>query len=114
MESPEFRFLSPMYVFAVRSWAKLISVTGTLVGASIAVIKHCGQKELTEKRVNFILQFVVHHKSGQKLGQGRNLDTETHAETTEGCCLLTCSHGLFSLFSYIIQDDPPRGEHCPL
>lgn len=63
---PEFRFLSPMYVFAVRSWAELISVTGTLVGASIAVIKHCGQKELTEERVNFILQF-VDHKSGQKL-----------------------------------------------
>jgi hypothetical protein len=53
---------------------------------------------------------VIHHQKEvrQELKQGRNLEAEADAEAMEGCCLLTCSHGLLSLLSYKTQDHQPR------
>lgn len=42
-------------------------------------------------------------KSGQKLKQGRSLETGTDREAMEGRCLLRCLHSLLSLFSSAIQ-----------
>jgi hypothetical protein len=44
----------------------------------------------------------VHHwrKLGQELKRGKNLEAGTDTDSTEGCCLLACSCGLVSLFSY--------------
>jgi hypothetical protein len=57
----------------------------------------------------FSLHFhiAIHHqrKSGHELTQGRNLEAGADAEQVmEGCCLLACSPGLLSLFSYRTQD----------
>jgi hypothetical protein len=43
---------------------------------------------------------LVHHsrKSGLEFKQGRNLEAGTDADIDYRCCLLTCSHGLLSLF----------------
>lgn len=41
--------------------------------------------------------------------QGRNLESETKAETVEQCCLLACSLWLLQPVSSTIQDHIPRG-----
>jgi hypothetical protein len=57
-----------------------------------------------------LLHIIVHHQRmwRQELKQGRNPETRTDAEAMEGCCLLTYSYDLLSLFSYRTQDHQHR------
>ena len=59
------------------------------VRVSIAVTKHCDQRQLGEERVYFISQLVIRGpgKSEQLATQGTNLEAETNAEAMEKCCL---------------------------
>lgn len=68
------------------------------------MIKNYDQKQLGEQRFHFSLSQSHSILSGS---QGRNLGSETEAETVE-LCLLAALHGLLSVFSYTIQDRLPK------
>lgn len=80
-----------------------------LVRVMIVVIKHHDQLGV------FDLQFyiLVHHwrKTGQKLKQGRNLETVTGTEAMEVCCLLACSSCLAQCAFLWNPQPPAQGFH---
>jgi hypothetical protein len=70
-----------------------VIVIYVLVGVSIAMVKHHGQKQLEEERV-----ISAHSlKSIIEGTQGRNLDARTDVETMEESHLLVCSPWLTQL-----------------
>lgn len=69
--------------------------------------------QVGEERV-YLVAYTFHHwgESGQDLKQGWNWEAGTDAEVMEGCYLLACFTGLFSLLSYI--PGPPGMAPPPL
>ena len=71
------------------------------IRVSIAVMKHHDQKASWGGKglsdLHFLITDYHQRKSGQEVKQGRNLEVGADAEAMEGCCLLACLHGLFSL-----------------
>lgn len=88
----EFIFI---YLF-VCLFIETVSLCTYYSSVPIAVINTMTQRNLGQARVYFILQLVAHHpeKAGQQLKAGNE------EEVAKECCLLTCSTGLHSLFSY--------------
>ena len=83
-----------------------------LVRLSIAVIKHHNQKQLEEERVYFSLHRPATVPSGMEVRAeilGMDLDSGANAEATGGYGFLACNPWPASLFSYTIQDYPPKG-----
>jgi hypothetical protein len=70
-----------------------LSECGVLVRVSIAMTKH-DQKAILGEKGLFGLHFhvAVHYwrTSGQELKQGRSMEAEADAESTEGCCSMVC------------------------